>query len=309
MKIFNRILAAALGLCLVAGGAFAVSADDTADIAAPVTDEETAELEDYNVVALTIEGTDATLFSDVEAVLKTETVTVGDIIRMAMENNEDLEVVGVDDGYITSINGLEAGTFGGYDGWLYAVEYFTVEEGEVEDLYNVYKTIDVPMVGINDYVITDSCSIVLYYGDYDIPFAGYTVDEESGMIKLVGYSPVYDENYEIVDFAENALAGGTITLVPVTVDEEGNDVYGDEIVFTADENGITELDADGKAVANGIYLVIVEKDSDVTVEIGDVTLTKPAAVRSTDALSVDNPEEPSEEEIKREKISMLLLGC
>lgn len=308
MKIFNRIFAAALGLCLVAGGAFAVSADDTNDIAAPAESED-VNIDDYNFVSLTVEGTDTLLFVETESVLKTETVTVGDIIKMAMENNEDLNVVGVDDGYITSVNGLEAGTFGGYDGWMYAVEYFDYEVSEDGETINVNKTIDIPMVGINDYVITGSCTVVLYYGDYDMPFAGYITDEETGMIKLVAYSPVYNENYEIVDFAENALDGGTITLIPVTVDEDGNEVFGDAIVFTADENGMTELDADGKAVENGIYIVIVEKASDVTIEVGEATLTKPAAVRLNDAFVIENPVEPTEEEIICEKIAMLLLGC
>ena len=251
MKITSRILAVILGLVMIAGSAVAVSAnDDVAPIAdttetTPVetTAEDEADLineedEDVALVFVDIEGAEGNIALTSGTFAKDGTVTVADVLKAIDEADDTLEITGIDEGYITTVNGLTAGTFGGYDGWMYAVKYYTaLEDGTIG------MSIDVPMVGVGDYKIEDSCVIVLYYGDYGIPFAETDVDE-NGMINLVTYTPVYAEDYSVSDFTKAPLAEGTFTFVPVTTDEEGNEVLGEAIVFTADENGVTTLSAD-----------------------------------------------------------------
>ena len=60
----------------------------------------------------------------------------GSSVGDALAAVEDVEIVGLDS-YITTVNGLEAGLFGGWDGWNYRVNGKS------------------PSVGINDYVLTD----------------------------------------------------------------------------------------------------------------------------------------------------------
>lgn len=230
-----------------------------------------------------------------------ETVTAGIAIADALDK-AGVSFESMENGYITSVNDISAGMFGGYDGWMYAVKYYTLNADGTIQMY-----IDIPSVSANDYKITSNCQIVLYYGDYGIPFAGFTVTEDN-LIKLVSYSPVYDENYKLVSFEEAPLAGGT--MVFNQFDPEGEiDNPAEPFVFTADENGMTAVDGNFKAVPNGTYYMSVGKQVEATVETGDsekITASKPAAVRSSDVYVVFNEKSP--EEIKREKVELLLIG-
>lgn len=311
MKTLTRILAVSLSLLMLLG-AVAVSADDSALLIAAPTEEETEavvtvdeELDiafDVYPVFLFVEGPDAMLASSVAYYPADGSVTAGDVIadQLAIFYPE-LEVVGLEDGYISSLGGVAAGTFGGWDGWLYEVEYYAPDEnGEI------VRYIDIPAVGVNDYPIVDSCIIRLYYGDFDIPFAGFVVTEDN-QIKLVSYTAVYNEDYELVAFDESALAGGTFTFVEVTYDEEtGEEILGETYVFTADEDGLTELDVDLTALPNGYYFGSVGAQSEETAEVGDAIITKPLVVRNSDYYYVEN--EPDPEELFQEKVSLLLIG-
>lgn len=314
MKITSRILSVILGLAMIAGSAVAVSADD--DVA-PISDttettpvettaEDEADLineedEDVALVFVDIEGAEGNIALTSGTFAKDGTVTVADVLKAIDEADDTLEITGIDEGYITTVNGLTAGTFGGYDGWMYAVKYYTaLEDGTIG------MSIDVPMVGVGDYKIEDSCVIVLYYGDYGIPFAETDVDE-NGMINLVTYTPVYAEDYSVSDFTKAPLAEGTFTFVPVTTDEEGNEVLGEAIVFTADENGVTTLSADMKELDEGVYYGYVGKQETVTV--GETEMTKALVVRYADIYIVVKEEivEP-EPDTTEEDIQLLLIG-
>ena len=75
-------------------------------------------------VKLRIEGINENLFyDDVTVSYTSENLTVQDLIIYADEQNDGLTVVGAEGNapYITSINGDAAGTFKGWDGWLYTV--------------------------------------------------------------------------------------------------------------------------------------------------------------------------------------------
>lgn len=316
MKIKSRILSVILGLAMIAGSAVAVSAnDDVAPIAdttetTPVetTAEDEADLineedEDVALVFVDIEGAEGNIALTSGTFAKDGTVTVADVLKAIDEADDTLEITGIDEGYITTVNGLTAGTFGGYDGWMYAVKYYTaLEDGTIG------MSIDVPMVGVGDYKIEDSCVIVLYYGDYGIPFAETDVDE-NGMINLVTYTPVYAEDYSVSDFTKAPLAEGTFTFVPVTTDEEGNEVLGEAIVFTADENGVTTLSADMKELDEGIYYGYVGKQSD-KIAVGETEMTKALVVRYADIYVVVKEEvvEPEPDTTEEDKVQLLLVG-
>ncbi len=315
MKITSRILSVILGLAMIAGSAVAVSAnDDVAPIAdttetTPVetTAEDEADLineedEDVALVFVDIEGAEGNIALTSGTFAKDGTVTVADVLKAIDEADDTLEITGIDEGYITTVNGLTAGTFGGYDGWMYAVKYYTaLEDGTIG------MSIDVPMVGVGDYKIEDSCVIVLYYGDYGIPFAETDVDE-NGMINLVTYTPVYAEDYSVSEFTKAPLAEGTFTFVPVTTDEEGNEVLGEAIVFTADENGVTTLSADMKELDEGVYYGYVGKQETVTV--GETEMTKALVVRYADIYIVVKEEivEPEPDTTEEDKVQLLLVG-
>lgn len=316
MKITSRILSVILGLAMIAGSAVAVSADDDVAPIADTTEttpvettaEDEADLineedEDVALVFVDIEGAEGNIALTSGTFAKDGTVTVADVLKAIDEADDTLEITGIDEGYITTVNGLTAGTFGGYDGWMYAVKYYTaLDDGTIG------MSIDVPMVGVGDYKIEDSCVIVLYYGDYGIPFAETDVDE-NGMINLVTYTPVYAEDYSVSDFTKAPLAEGNFTFVPVTTDEEGNEVLGDAIVFTADENGVTTLSADMNELPEGIYYGYVGKQSD-KIAVGETEMTKALVVRYADIYIVVKEEivEPEPDTTEEDKIQLLLVG-
>lgn len=319
MKITSRILSVILGLAMIAGSAVAVSADDDVAPIADTTEttettpvettaEDEADLineedEDVALVFVDIEGAEGNIALTSGTFAKDGTVTVADVLKAIDEADDTLEITGIDEGYITTVNGLAAGTFGGYDGWMYAVKYYTaLEDGTIG------MSIDVPMVGVGDYKIEDSCVIVLYYGDYGIPFAETDVDE-NGMINLVTYTPVYAEDYSVSDFTKAPLAEGTFTFVPVTTDEEGNEVLGEAIVFTADENGVTTLSADMKELDEGVYYGYVGRQSD-KIAVGETEMTKALVVRYADIYIVVKEEivEPEPDTTEEDKVQLLLIG-
>jgi hypothetical protein len=229
-------------------------------------------------------------------------VSVGDVVMDLMsKNHPEKELIGISDGYITSVDGLASGIFGGWDGWLYLVKYGIIGEDGLLRFYT-----DIPSVGIYDYKIKTVCQIVLYYGDFDDSFAGYS-KTENGMIKLVSYTPVYDENYTLVSFNETPLAGGSFDLKPVITDKSTSEVtLGKTISFKSDENGLTKLDYEFRAVPNGIYYGSVGKQSDVAATVNNETITKPEVVRYSSIFIIDN--KPLYKEIFKKKVELLLIG-
>ena len=337
MKKTMRFISALLSSLLICG-AVAVSADDTAasettaeePVSVEVTDEtevaDEAETTDETEVADETETSDETeapvyteateipVFLAVEGPTENYLLTVGNYLNDGSVSAADViadatelavpgtEIVGLDEGYISSFAGVESGIYGGYDGWLYAVKYF-----EIDEAGNLTTIIDIPVVGIDDYAIDTACLIVLYYGDFDLPFADYVFTED-GMVQLNAYTAVYDENYMLVDFEGAPLAGGSFEFTPVYTDEETGEItYGEKIVFTADENGVTELDAEFKALENGYYIGSITKQSEETYMVGDAELTKPEVIRMTDFFVIYNePEEVVDDTV--EKVNIVLIG-
>lgn len=165
-----------------------------------------------------IEGVDGCLYN-AERVLQDDEkdpleFTAADVLEDISAKEDEINIVGAKDGYITEVNGINGGKFGGYDGWYYSVN------GKV------------PEVGVNDYKVNSGDSIVLYYGDYpcQIPVLDLK-DVESGVIKVLSYDTVWADDgtgnwTSKSDWAP--VIGATLTL------------NGQE--FISDENGVVTFD-------------------------------------------------------------------
>ena len=201
-------------------------------------------------VTLRVEGTEGNLFYGEITLDSAEEVTAADIIDKAAEENESLTVEGASVGYITSVNGVAGGVFGGWDGWLYRVNGLE------------------PSVGVNEYAVSDGDSIVLYYGD---PFGvgmQYpeldTSDIANGVISVYSSDTVYDENWNATT-VNNPVSGAVLTFdgTEYTTDEEGK-VTVDASLLTAGKHSV-QIE---KTAENGCPLVL-RFAPDAVVEIAD----------------------------------------
>ena len=99
-------------------------------------------------VNIRIEGVTETLFQDTISMEITDTTSVADALSLADKNSDSLTIMGVENGYITEVNGETSGKFGGWAGWMYAVNDSVRE------------------VGISSCAVRDGDSVVLDYCDY-----------------------------------------------------------------------------------------------------------------------------------------------
>ncbi len=125
--------------------------------------------------SLRIEGIDKNFYdADIEIESSDEiNLTIADALTKA-NSDSNLNIVGIDTGFITSVMGEENAKFGGYDGWQYTVNDET------------------PMVGIGEYQIKNGDAVVLYYGDYpcQIPVIDSSKASE-GVLKFSSYDTVW----------------------------------------------------------------------------------------------------------------------
>ena len=209
--MMKRIISIALALLLLASCA-AVSAA-AADVPEYVVRIEGAT---KNIATATVSA------NDIENV-DLENVTVADVLK-AVNKNDNIDIVGIENGYVSEINGEKAGQFGGWDGWYYAVN------GNIADK------------GIADYKVTGSSDIVLYYGGFpcQYPVGDYS-KAAMGVMTFNSYDAEYDaEGNATYDWAP--VAGATVTL------------NGDE--YTTDEIGMINYDT---AKYEGIVKVQISK--------------------------------------------------
>ena len=154
--------------------------------------------------------------------------SLGEALSYINENEDSITIEGIENGYITSVNGETAGKFGGYDGWYYSVN------GETPD------------VGINDYKLKDSDVVVLYYGDYpcQVPKLDLT-DVEDGAIKVVSYDSVWyqDENEEWKSTSDWA------PVIGAELDLNG-------LKCQTDENGVAHFNRSSFKASDTVYVQI-----------------------------------------------------
>ena len=213
--------------------------------------------------------------------------TLGDVFKEINDEEEDLTIYGIDDGYITQVNDEKAGQFGGSDGWYYSVN------GEV------------PEVGINDFNVKSGDNIVLYYGDFpcQVPVLDVT-EAESGVLKVQSYDSVWSQDAEgnwtsVSDWAP--VAGATLSL-------NGFEVK-------TDDSGIAKFDRKIFKESDTVY-VQIEKYSekgapqvlrfapDYNFELGDVPGEDTTAVTEPETYAETSAEtEPASETIMTEPAS------
>ncbi|MCX7695286.1 MAG: DUF4430 domain-containing protein [Caloramator sp.] len=119
--------------------------------------------------------------------------------------------------YVEEINGLKAGKFGGYDGWMYYIKS--------------KNKIETPMVGIDSYIPNDGDEIVVFYGDFTTTYAN--------TIKFI--PEIVEPNkpfkiqfaYTYFDWYQNKEVTTPIGGAIVTIDEKN---------YITDENGQISLE-------------------------------------------------------------------
>lgn len=175
-------------------------------------------------VTLRIEGPDSCLLSNTYEISADS--TAADLIVYADENDDTITVSGAEDGYITDVNGIFAGTYGGWDGWYYCVN------GEA------------PNFGITDCSLSDGDSVVLYYGGYPclIPQIDTSRLSSVGIISFTAVQTDYDENWNPI-----------YSTVPVS----DLSVTFDESRYTTDKNG--ELSISLSDLTTGTHSVQISK--------------------------------------------------
>lgn len=130
-------------------------------------------------VTFRVEGFDSNIYYETLSVPYTESLTAGKALDYLDTNSDNLSFKGVSEGYISEVNGISSGKFGGWDGW-----YFAVNDTS-------------PDVGINDYVLSDNDSLVLYYGGYPcaIPLVDTSRLDSDGIIKFTSVDTEYDSDW------------------------------------------------------------------------------------------------------------------
>lgn len=179
-------------------------------------------------ITFRVEGPDSNIYYDTLSVPYSGSLTAADAFEYLDEKSDEVEFTGVSDGYISKVNDIGAGKFGGWDGWYYAVDDVA------------------PSVGIGDFTLSDGDVLVLYYGGYpcQIPIADTSKLDSEGIISFTSNDTEYDENYNATQVV-NKVVDATVTV-------NGND-------YTTDENG--EIKIPNDKLESTLSVQIDKKDS------------------------------------------------
>ena len=173
-------------------------------------------------VNIRIEGITNTLYQDTLSMEITDSTTVADALSLADKNCESLTISGLENGYITAVNGEISAQFGGWDGWMYAVND------------------SVPEVGMSSYPVKDGDTIVLYYGDYPCQYPRVDLSKSyKGIIKFESYDTTYDDNWNPT-YSWEPIADATVTV--------GDSKY------TTDSNGVVTVDTANLSYFNNVQI-------------------------------------------------------
>lgn len=178
-------------------------------------------------VTVRIEGISQNLYYDtLEVPDEDGTLTAADALLYADAQSDAITITGIAEGYITQVNDDVAGTYGGWDGWLFLVNGAS------------------PSVGIGDCVLNDGDEVVLYYGD---PYGvGMQYPEmnlfnlEAGVVTFTSQDTTYDAS------GNPSTQTNPVTDMTVTV---GASTY-----VTDAAGSITLSDADVQALPQGVQV-------------------------------------------------------
>ncbi len=206
-------------------------------------------------VTLRIEGINSNFYYD--TLKLEENATVLDALKMA-NADADLDMKGLEEGYITEVNGEAAATFGGWDGWLFRVNGIS------------------PTVSCREYVLQNNDQIVFYYSDeYGVGMQFPQVEVlENGVIRFTSEDVTYDADFNPVTQV-NSVTGAQVTL-------EGK-------TYQTDENG--EISVGQDITRSGEYRLQIERYADSGVPTvlrlaPDFTVSLTAGVSETETNDV-----------------------
>lgn len=157
-------------------------------------------------ITFRVEGPDSNLYYDTISVPYSESLTAAQALNHLDEVTDDLTFKGVSDGYISAVNDISAGRFGGWDGWYFAVNDVA------------------PDVGIGDYTLSDNDSVVLYYGGYpcSIPIVDTSKLDSDGIIKFTSNDTEYDADWNPTKVVNNIKdAAVTVNGTKYNTDDNG----------------------------------------------------------------------------------------
>lgn len=217
----KKILCSALA-GVIAAGVFSISAF--------------ADNEKQMSVTVRIEGISKNLYyNTVDIPYTGENLTVQNALMYVDQQSDDITITGVENGWITAVNDEKQASFGGWDGWLYTVNGVS------------------PTDTVNDHVLSDGDSIVLYYGDpYGIGMQYPEIDTSKitdGILTFTSKDTSYDADYNPT-VVTNPVKDAKVELGT----EDGS------ISYTTDENG--SINIDDKYLTEGNHSISISKVSE-----------------------------------------------
>lgn len=217
----KKILCSALA-GVIATGVFSISAF--------------ADNEKQMSVTVRIEGISKNLYyNTVDIPYTGENLTVQNALMYVDQQSDDITITGVENGWITAVNDEKQASFGGWDGWLYTVNGVS------------------PTDTVNDHMLSDGDSIVLYYGDpYGIGMQYPEIDTSKitdGILTFTSKDTSYDADYNPT-VVTNPVKDAKVELGT----EDGS------ISYTTDENG--SINIDDKYLTEGNHSISISKVSE-----------------------------------------------
>lgn len=217
----KKILCSALA-GVIAAGAFSISAF--------------ADNEKQMSVTVRIEGISKNLYyNTVDIPYTGENLTVQNALMYVDQQSDDITITGVENGWITAVNDEKQASFGGWDGWLYTVNGIS------------------PTDTVNDHMLSDGDSVVLYYGDpYGVGMQYPEIDTSKitdGILTFTSKDTSYDADYNPT-VVTNPVKDAKVELGT----EDGS------VSYTTDENG--SINIDDKYLTEGNHSISISKVSE-----------------------------------------------
>lgn len=179
-------------------------------------------------ITFRVEGPDSNICYETISVPCEDKLTAAEALMYFDEKSDKVKFTGADTGYISAVNDISAGKFGGWDGWYYAVNN------------------EPASVGITDFVLSDNDNLVIYYGGYpcQIPVADTSKLDSEGIILFTSNDTEYDENFNATQVVNK------VTDMEVTVN-------GDK--YTTDKNG--EIQIPTEKLTSELSVQVEKKDA------------------------------------------------
>lgn len=217
----KKILCSALA-GVIAAGVFSISAF--------------ADNEKQMSVTVRIEGISKNLYyNTVDIPYTGENLTVQNALMYVDQQSDDITITGVENGWITAVNDEKQASFGGWDGWLYTVNGVS------------------PTDTVNDHMLSDGDSVVLYYGDpYGVGMQYPEIDTSKitdGILTFTSKDTSYDADYNPT-VVTNPVKDAKVELGT----EDGS------VSYTTDENG--SINIDDKYLTEGNHSISISKVSE-----------------------------------------------